>query len=130
VVFASELSLHLYYQDMYGVESTDLSLLYFLRLISRSGKTMSELTAPLNKYFHSGEINFKVVDKDKVLAELRNKYTDGKVVELDGFYVEYPTWWFNVRVSNTEPVLRLNLESNSKEEMEDKIAEVKKIIEG
>ncbi len=128
--FASELSLHLYYNDMHDVESTDLALLYFLSLVSRSGKKLSELTAPLNKYFHSGEINFHVEEKDKILANLREKYVDGKSVELDGFYVEYPTWWFNVRSSNTEPVLRLNLESNTKSEMEEKLAEVKKIIEG
>ena len=129
VKFGSELSLHLYYETMYGVESTDLSLLYFLRLISRTGKKMSELTASLNKYFHSGEINFHTDKKEEILAKLREKYSDGKVVEMDGFYVEYPTWWFNVRVSNTEPVLRLNLEANTKEEMEEKLAEVKKIIE-
>jgi len=130
VKYASELSLHLYYEDMYGVESTDLSLLYFLRLISQSGKKMSELVAPFKKYFHSGEINFHVADKDRILAALREKYQDGKVVDLDGFYTEYPTWWFNVRASNTEPVLRLNLEANSKEEMEQRLVEVKSIIEG
>ncbi len=129
VKFGSELSLHLYYEDMYGVESTDLSLLYFLRLISRTGKKMSEITAPLNKYSHSGEINFHTDKKAEILAKLREKYSDGKVVEMDGFYVEYPTWWFNVRVSNTEPVLRLNLEANTKEEMEERLVEVKKIIE-
>jgi phosphomannomutase len=128
VKFGSELSLHLYYEDMYGVESTDLSLLYFLRLISSTGKKMSELTAPLNKYFHSGEINFHTDKKAEIISKLREKYSDGKVVELDGFYVEYLTWWFNVRVSNTEPVLRLNLEANSKEEMEQRLAEVKKIV--
>lgn len=126
--FASELSLHMYFHEMHDVESTDLALLYFLKLVSRTDKTMSELVAPLKKYFHSGEINFRVADKDKILAGLRAKYTNGKVVEMDGFYVEYPTWWFNVRASNTEPVLRLNLEANTKEEMEEKLAEVKKII--
>ena len=89
----------------------------FMRLISGTGKKLSELTAPLNKYFHSGEINFHVDNKEKILSNLRAKYSDGQVVEMDGFYVEYPTWWFNVRVSNTEPVLRLNLEANTREEM-------------
>ncbi len=126
--FASELSLHLYFGDMHDVESTDLALLYFLSLISRTGKTMSELTAPLKKYFHSGEINFHVNNKDEILAKLKEKFNDAKVIELDGLSFEYPTWWFNVRGSNTEPVLRLNLESNVKSEMEEKLAEVKKII--
>ncbi len=128
--FASELSLHLYFNDMHDVESTDLALLYFLSLVSRTGKKMSELTAPLKKYFHSGEINFNVSNKDEILAKLKEKYSDAKVIELDGLSFEYPTWWFNVRGSNTEPVLRLNLESNVKSEMEEKLVEVKKIIEG
>lgn len=128
VKFGSELSLHLYYESMYGVESTDLSLLYFLRLISRTGKKLSELTAPLHKYFHSGEINFHTDKKEEILAKLREKYNDGKLVEMDGFYTEYPTWWFNVRVSNTEPVLRLNLEANTKDEMEQRLVEVKRTI--
>lgn len=126
--FASELSLHMYFNDLHDVESTDLVLLYILKLVSRTGKKVSELTAPMKKYFHSGEINFHTDKKAEILAKLREKYTDGKVVELDGFYVEYPTWWFNARTSNTEPVLRLNLEANTKEEMEEKLAEVKKII--
>ncbi len=127
--FTSELSLHMYFHEMHDVESTDLALLLFLKLVSSTGKKMSELTDPLNKYFHSGEINFHVENKDLILANLREKYADGKTVKLDGFYVEYPTWWFNVRGSNTEPVLRLNLEANTKSEMEEKLAEVKKIIE-
>ncbi len=131
VKFGSELSLHLYFENMYGVESSDLSLLYLLSLVSRTGKTITDLIMPLqNKYFHSGEINFHTDKKAEIIAKLREKYSDGKVVEMDGFYVEYPTWWFNVRVSNTEPVLRLNLEANTKEEMEQRLEEVKKIILG
>ncbi|MFA6547585.1 MAG: phosphomannomutase/phosphoglucomutase [Candidatus Magasanikbacteria bacterium] len=128
--FASELSLHLYFHSMCDVESTDLALLYFLRLLSRSGKKLSELIAPLKKYFHSGEINFKVADKEKVLNNLRVQYGDAKITELDGLSFEYPTWWFNVRASNTEPVLRLNLEADTKGEMEEKLVNVKNIING
>ncbi|MFA6423833.1 MAG: phosphomannomutase/phosphoglucomutase [Candidatus Magasanikbacteria bacterium] len=128
--FASELSLHMYFHEMSDVESTDLALLYFLRLLSRTGKKMSELVLPFKKYFHAGEINFEVKDKEKVLNNLRVQYGDAKIIELDGLSFEYPTWWFNVRASNTEPVLRLNLEANTKEEMEEKLAEVRQIIEG
>ena len=127
--FTSELSLHMYFNNLHDVESTDLVLLYILKLVSRTGKKISELTAPMKKYFHSGEINFYTDKKTEILAKLREIYGNGKVVELDGFYVEFPTWWFNVRAANTEPVLRLNLEANTKEEMEEKLAEVKKIIE-
>lgn len=126
--FASELSLHLYYHTMSNVESTDLSLLYYLRLLSRTNKKLSELTAPLKKYFHSGEINFKITDKESVLRRLKEKYNDAKITNLDGLSFEYTTWWFNVRASNTEPVLRLNLEANTKEEMEKKLAEAQALI--
>jgi phosphomannomutase len=120
----------MYFHEMSDVESTDLALLYFLRLLSRTGKKMSELVLPFKKYFHAGEINFEVKDKEKVLNNLRVQYGDAKIIELDGLSFEYPTWWFNVRASNTEPVLRLNLEANTKEEMEEKLAEVRQIIEG
>lgn len=128
VEFASELSLHLYFHQMSDVESTDLALLYFLRLLSRTGKKLSELVAPLQKYFHSDEINFEVKNKEEILKKLKAKYSDAKILELDGISFEYPTWWFNVRGSNTESVLRLNLEANTKEEMEEKISEVKAIV--
>jgi len=127
--FASELSLHMYFHEMSDVESTDLALLYFLRLLSRTGKKMSELVVPFKKYFHAGETNFKIADKEKILNNLRVQYNDAKIIELDGLSFEYPTWWFNVRASNTEPVLRLNLEANTKEEMEEKMKEIIKIIQ-
>ncbi len=126
--FSAELSLHLYYKDMYDVESTDLTLLYFLEILSKSGKKMSELWRPLDVYAHSGEINFKVKDTSEVLARLREKYADAEVSELDGLLFTYPDYWFNVRASNTEPVLRLNLEAHTKEVMEEKVAEVKSLI--
>ena len=128
-LFASELSLHLFFQEMYDVESTDLALMYILKIVSASGKKVSELVKPFDKYFHSGEINFHITDKDKIFFSLKAKYADAKVDDFDGLRFEYPTWWFSVRTSNTEPVLRLNLEANTKEEMEQKVAEIKKIIE-
>ena len=127
-IFAGELSLHLYFQDMYDVESTDLSLLYVLQLISESGKKLSELWQSLNKYFHSGEINFEVENKDEILNNLKEKYSDAEINELDGLLFTYPDYWFNVRASNTEPVLRLNLEANTQELMEEKLEEIKSII--
>lgn len=127
-IFAGELSLHLYFKDMYDVESTDLALLYILQLISESGKKLSELWQSLNKYYHSGEINFEVENKDKILYNLKEKYGDAQINELDGLLFTYQDWWFNVRLSNTEPVLRLNLEAKTKELMEEKLNEVKNII--
>jgi phosphomannomutase len=129
--FASELSLHLYYGDMYNVESTDLSLLYFLKFVSESGKSISEHVEPLKKYFHSGEINFEVEDKDGAIARLKEKFEGSSTgySDLDGLWLEFEWGWFSVRKSNTEPVLRLNLEVWKKDDMEAKLAEVKEIIE-
>ncbi len=125
-VFASELSGHFYFRDVYGAESSDLVLLLFLELLSASGKKLSELVAPLKRYAHSGEINFEVADKDAVLAKLEQVYgheaTD--ISRIDGLRMDFRDvntpendWWFSVRVSNTEPLLRLNLEAKRAEKM-------------
>ncbi len=129
-LFASELSLHLFFQEMYDVESSDLALLYILKILSSSGKKVSELVKPFSKYFHSGEINFHITNKDEIFAQLRNKYSDAVILDFDGLHFSYPDWWFCVRTSNTEPVLRLNLEADTKEEMDKKLVEVKEIVEG
>ena len=127
-IFASELSLHLYFHDLTDLESADLALLYILQLLSVQDKKLSELWQSLNKYCQSEEINFKVENKEEVLKKLQEKYFDAEINKLDGLLFTYPDYWFNVRASNTEPVLRLNLEANSKELMEEKLAEIKKII--
>jgi len=128
-VFASELSLHLYYGDLYNFESADYSLLLILKILSGQNKKLSELWQPLNKYFNSGEINFEVKNKDKILKNLKEKYSAGDLNELDGLLFTYPDWWFNVRASNTEPVLRLNLEAKNEQLMKEKLVEIKNIIE-
>jgi phosphomannomutase len=78
---------------------------------------MSELIAPLRRYVASGEINSRVPDPAAVLAKLKEKFPGGKVLELDGISVEFDDWWFNVRASNTEPLIRLNLEARTRELM-------------
>lgn len=129
-VFAGELSSHFYYKDFYTVESGDLTMLILLQLLSEEGKSMSELVAPLKKYFHSGEINFEVEDKESMMKELEKKYSEGAkdISYLDGIRIEHDDWWFNVRASNTEPLLRLNLEAKTKEIMEEKRDEISKMI--
>jgi phosphomannomutase len=128
--FASELSMHLYFNDMHNLESGDLSLLYILRMLSRENKKLSELTAPLRKYAHSGEINFEIKNKDAIFEKLKNTFADAEISDMDGLLFTFPTWWFGVRASNTEPVLRLILEANTGEEMKKRLNEVKKIIQG
>ena len=136
-VFASELSGHFYFRDVYGAESSDLVLLLMLELLSESGKTMSELVAPLKRYYHSGEINSEVADKDAVLAMLEESYGHEatEITKIDGVRMDFHDanapendWWFGVRASNTEPLLRLNLEAKRKDHMEAKRDELLKII--
>lgn len=128
--FASELSLHLYFKSMNYLESSDLCLLLLLKLLSESGKSLSELIEPLKKYHHSGEINFDVDDKDVAIARVQSAFADSaeNVFELDGVSFEFSWGWFNIRKSNTEPVLRLNLEAWDAETMEHKLKEVSDVI--
>ncbi len=129
-LFAGELSGHYYFRDNYVAESSSLAVIALCNIVTRAGKPLSELIAPLRKYACSGEINSTVSrDPKAILAELKAHYVDGHILELDGVSVEYPTWWFNVRCSNTEPLVRLNLESTkSREEMEAKRDEVLALI--
>lgn len=129
--FASELSLHLFYRDLYFLESSDLSLLYVFQVLSRENKKLSELTKPLKKYFHSGEINFEVADKAGIMKRLEEKYGPEaiEIIRLDGLMMKFGWGWFGVRASNTEPVLRLNVEAATKKMMDGKVGELQEIIE-
>lgn len=128
--FAGELSGHYYFKENYFTESSSLAALYVANLVSQSDKPLSALIAPIQRYFASGEINSTVEKPDAVFAALREKYGDGKIIELDGVSFEYADWWFNVRPSNTEPLIRLNLEAKTREMMEEKRDEVLAIIRG
>ena len=129
--FASELSLHLYYHDIYDLECSDLSLLYLLRFLSREQKSLSELVLPLKKYFHSGEINYMIQDKEGVMKKIEEHYKKEaqEVSHLDGVWMRFEWGWLSVRASNTEPVLRLNLEAMTEEEMRKKVEEVRGLVE-
>ena len=130
-VFGGESSGHYFYREHYGTfEMPFLLVSRFLQFLSASDKTFSETVAPYKKYFHSGEINRKVADPQAVLAKLKEQYKDGSLSEIDGITIEYPDFWFNVRTSNTEPLVRLNLESKSRELTDEKVKEVLALIEG
>lgn len=128
--FASELSLHIFFGDMYNLESTDLAFLYFLLLRSRSNLPLSKLIVPLKKYFHSGEINFEVEDKAKMMKTVLEKYKNEaiEISDLDGVYLRFAWGWLSVRQSNTEPVLRLNVEANSQAVMQAKVQELSALL--
>jgi phosphomannomutase len=129
-LFAGELSGHYYFKENSFAESSALAVLFIANLVSQSDKPLSELIAPIRRYFASGEINSTVADAPAVLNKLRAKYADADLLELDGLSFEYPTWWFNVRSSNTEPLVRLNLEAKTQAEMEAKRDEVLALIRG
>lgn len=121
-VFGGELSGHFYFQANHTCDSGMIAMvtvLNFLSLAENSDKPVSALLADLRRYHSTGEINFRVEDKDAAIASLKEKYADGKQDELDGITVEFGDlsdpdwWWFNVRCSNTEPLLRLNLEAST-----------------
>ncbi|MCK5283421.1 MAG: phosphomannomutase/phosphoglucomutase [Nanoarchaeota archaeon] len=131
--FAGELSGHIYFEfpfDGYKsvYDSAIVTAMWVLNLLSAKDKKMSELVEPLKKYFPTGEINSKVEDKEAKMDELRGKYKDGNITLIDGVRIDFNDWWFNVRQSNTEPLLRLNLEAKTKELMEEKRDEVLNII--
>ncbi len=128
--FGGEVSGHYYFRDFYCADSGTIPALLVLELLSSEGRSLSELLEPLrSRYFISGEINSEVDDQDARISELKERYSDGDISELDGVSVDYDDWHFNVRASNTEPLLRLNLESVvSREHMEEKRDEVLGLI--
>ncbi len=131
-VFAGEVTGHYYFRDFFYADSGILPSLYLLEMLSKRGRRMSELLGELEaKYFISGEINSRVADTQVVLQRLAERYADGAQETLDGISVSYPSWHFNVRASNTEPLIRLNLESiASRSEMEQRRDEVLALIRG
>ncbi|MCP5020557.1 MAG: phosphomannomutase/phosphoglucomutase [bacterium] len=123
-IFAGELSGHFYFKDNFVCDSGVIAMVSALNLLSRpenKDRTFSDLVQDLRRYHSTGEINFRVADKEAAIADLRERYSQGRQDELDGITVEFGAlgddswWWFNVRQSNTEPLLRLNLEASSAE---------------
>jgi phosphomannomutase len=128
--FGGEVSGHYYFRDFYCADSGTIPALLILELLSVEGKRLSELLEPLrSRYFISGEINSEVADQDAKMEEIVERYSDGELGRLDGISIDYEDWHFNVRPSNTEPLLRLNLESLvSQAHMEEKRDEVLALI--
>jgi phosphomannomutase len=129
-IFAGEVSGHYYFKAFAFADSGIIPSLYLLEMLSKRGVKMSELLSRLeSRYFISGEINSRVSDVAAKLNEIAERYSDGKIERIDGISVSYDTWHFNVRGSNTEPLIRLNLESiASRAEMEARRDEVLAII--
>ena len=133
-VFGGEVTGHYYFRDNFYADNGFIPALMILDLMSKKGLSLRDLLKPLReRYFISGELNTKVANMDiaaKKIAELKKRYADGHVYELDGVSAEFKDWHFNVRQSNTEPLLRLNLEGLTPEIMEKRRDEVLSIIRG
>ena len=129
-VFAGEVSAHYYFRDFSQADSGVIPFLLMLELVSRRGQKLSEILAPLRaRYFLTGEINTPVADVALKLQELKERFgPEGRVSHLDGLSIDADDWHMNVRPSNTEPLLRLNLEALSEERMEAKRDEVLAVI--
>ncbi len=129
-VFGGEVSGHYYFRDFWCADSGVIPALLMLELISVDSRPLSELIADFrSRYFISGEINSEVADQEAKMEEIADRYSDGEQTRLDGISLDYPDWHFNVRPSNTEPLLRLNLESLvSPEDMEAKRDEILALI--
>lgn len=127
-VFGGEHSGHFYFRENWYADSGMIAFLQCLELFSEAGKPVSEVIAPIDTRFRSGEINSKVADVPAKLRQIEERYRDAQIDHLDGVTISYPDWWMNVRPSNTEPLLRLNVEGDTKDLMERHRDEVLSLI--
>lgn len=127
-VFAGEHSGHYYFADNYRADSGLIAALVVLEEMSRTGLPLSKLREPVERYANSGEINTQVKDINAVIAQVAAKYSQYPQDRLDGLTVDCGDWWFNVRASNTEPLLRLNLEATTRDQCDTQVAELLQLI--
>ncbi|MGD0232872.1 MAG: phosphomannomutase/phosphoglucomutase [Syntrophorhabdales bacterium] len=127
-IFAGELSGHFYFRDTGFTDNALFAMIQMLNLLALKKSPVSTLIAPLKRYSATGEINMEVADKEGIYKALQERYKDGVQDHLDGMSVDYDSWWFNLRASNTEPLIRLNLEAGLRDEMESRKNEVLEII--
>ena len=127
-VFGGELSGHFYFRDNYNADSGAIVLAVMCSVLAGGSATLSQRIAPLRRYAASGEINFQVADKKEKMDLIEKTFSDGQIDHLDGVTVTYDDWWLNVRPSNTEPLLRLNMEAKDKASLEGHLARVTKLL--
>jgi phosphomannomutase len=125
-VFGGELSGHFYFRDNFFADSGAIAFARLLSVVAAQSRPLSALIAPLTRYSQSGEVNFQVEDKEGKIRELADAYKKAQIDYLDGVTIDIGDWWFNVRKSNTEPLLRLNLEAKTPAMRDEKFEELKK----
>ena len=124
-----ELAGHFFFKDTFFSEGGPLPVFMVLEVMRDTGKTLSELVTKARRYYQSTEINSTISrTTDEIYAELKEIFSDAEFLELDGLTITYPDWWCNVRASQTEPVMRMNLEADTNELMEEKRDKVLEII--
>jgi phosphomannomutase len=128
-IFAGESSGHMFFRDMGNAENNLPIIVCILKVLTEEKKTLSQLVQEVRRAHESGEFNFKVSNAPEILDALKEKYKDGQLETMDGVSISYPTWRFNVRTSNTEPLMRLNVEGYDQAEMEAKNTELKTFIQ-
>ncbi len=127
-VFGGELAGHYYFKDNWYADSAIIVVVEVLNALGITGAALSELIKPFRKYAQSGEINFRVEDKEGVFKKVEETFKDAQIDHLDGVTVEYPEWWFNLRASNTEAVVRLNMEAQDANQLQEKFKQVQSLI--
>ncbi|MDD5091101.1 MAG: phosphomannomutase/phosphoglucomutase [Candidatus Wallbacteria bacterium] len=127
-LYGGELAGHYYFRDNFYTDSAAVALMCVLSTLSQDNRKISQIISSIRKYHFSGEINYKVNNKDEIINKLKAKYSDGTIIDIDGVRVEFPDYWFCVRGSNTEPLLRLVVEAKTKELMDKKVKELAEII--
>jgi phosphomannomutase len=127
-LFGGELAGHYYFRDHYFCDSGLMAALLVLGILSRERRPLSELIAGIRRHHGSGEINFRVKDPERIIPEVREAYRGGDLSELDGIRIDFPSWWFNLRKSNTEPLLRLVVEAATAQELAQRKAQLKEMI--
>ncbi len=129
-ILGGELSCHYYFRETFNRDGPMLAMLRIFSMIANGTSLASAIAPYLSRYVQSGEINFRIGDKAEVLKRIHSAYPDGEHSTTDGLTVEYPDWWFNVRASNTEDLLRLNVEARDAEQLEDEFFKLRELIGG
>lgn len=127
-VFGGELSGHFYFRDNWYCDNGFLAFVQVLNILGETDQPFSTLLEPLKAYSSSGERNFRTEDKDGAIQKLAAKFSDAEIDYLDGITIQYDKWWCNVRKSNTEPLLRLNLEADNDDLLQEKLAAIEPLL--
>ncbi len=127
-IFGGEHSGHFYFRENWFADSGLIALMVCLELLSKANRNLKDILKDIDPYFRSGEINSRVAAIDQKIEEVAAAFPDGEADRLDGLTVQHPDWWFNLRPSNTEPLLRLNVEANSKDLLDEKVKKLLEVI--